>query len=67
MPATHFTAQCPHCQEKLHWGETSQEVRAMPDRCSLCFEPLTDAERARMRQTAEVAVGEESFHLPAEG
>lgn len=66
MPATTFTAQCPHCQEKLHWGETTHEVRTLPERCSLCFEPLTAEDRARMRATAEAAVGEESFDLPAE-
>jgi len=67
MPATIFTAQCPHCQEKLHWGETADEVRAMPDRCSLCFEPFSEVERERMRAGAEISVGEDSFHLPAEG
>lgn len=67
MPAIIYTAQCPHCDEKLHWGETTHEVRIMPDRCALCFEPLTEAERARMRAGAEIAVGEDSFQLPAEG
>jgi len=67
MPATIFTAQCPHCQEKLHWGETSHEVRTVPDRCPLCFEPLSAAEQERMHAEAEISLGEDSFHLPAEG
>lgn len=67
MPTILYTAQCPHCQEKLHWGETAQETRALPERCHLCFEPLSESECARMRAEAEVSVGEDSFHLPAEG
>lgn len=67
MPAILYTAQCPHCQEKLHWGETSKQTRDLPDRCPLCFEPLTEADRAALCARAEVSVGEESFDLPAEG
>lgn len=67
MATTLYTAQCPHCLEKVHWGETSQETRSMPERCSLCFEPFSPAECAAMRARAEIALGEESFHFPAEG
>lgn len=67
MPAILYTAQCPHCQEKLHWGETAQEHRAMPEKCAMCFEPFSEAQRAQMRACAEISVGEDSFHLPAEG
>lgn len=67
MPAILYTVQCPHCQEKLHWGETAQEIRAMPERCLLCFEPFSEDEAAMMRARAEISMGEDSFHLPAEG
>ncbi len=67
MPILIYTAQCPHCHEKLHWGETARETRALPERCHLCHEPLSAAERARMSERAEVAMGDESFQLPAEG
>lgn len=59
-----YTAQCPSCHEKIHWGETAAGSRSLPERCTYCYEPLP--ERA-MYARAEHTQGVPSHDLPAEG